>query len=110
MSEHQSGSDQEEMVIVDRPFEPSTTRKKGLRHPGETVEAAKQHPGKAVIHSEGHQTKNAARSAVKRIHSGQFSAWKTNHGRLHAYVVDYDDDTYGVAVTWLEEEPPKKSE
>ncbi|QFG07949.1 hypothetical protein SEA_INTOLERANT_54 [Streptomyces phage Intolerant] len=94
----------EEVTIVERPYEPTTTEKKSLRSPAETVELAKANPGQAVVHSEGHTTKNAARSAVKRIHSGQFSAWKENHGRLHAYVIDYDDDTFGVAVTWLTDE------
>ena len=91
----------EEVTIVDRPYEPRTTEKKSLRDPEETVRLARENPGKAVMHSEGHTTKNAARSAVKRIHSGQFSAWRRYHGRLHAYTVDYDDDTFGVAVTWL---------
>lgn len=91
----------DEVTIVDRPFEPHTTEKKSLRSPAETVRLARENPGQAVVHSEGHTTKNAARSAVKRIHSGQFSAWKEFHGRLHAYTVDYDDATYGVAVTWL---------
>lgn len=93
----------EEVTVVDRPFEPVTTRKKSLREPEETVRLARENPGKAVIHSEGHTTKNAARSAVKRIHSGQYSAWKVNKGRLHAYVIPYDDDTYGVAVSWIGE-------
>ncbi|AWY07295.1 hypothetical protein SEA_ARACELI_56 [Streptomyces phage Araceli] len=94
----------DEVTIVDRPYEPVTTEKKSLRTPAETVELARRTPGKAVVHSEGHTSKNAARSAVKRIHSGQFSAWKEFHGRLHAYVIDYDDDTFGVAVTWLTDE------
>jgi hypothetical protein len=91
----------EDVVIVDRPFEPENTRKKSLRSPAETVRLAKEAPGRAVVHSEGHATQNAARSAVKRIHAGQFSAWKENKGRIHAYVIPYDDDTWGVAVTWL---------
>ncbi len=94
----------EEVTIVDRPFEPETTKKKSLREPHETVELARQNPGRAVVHSEGHTTKNAARSAVKRIHAGQFSAWKEFHGKLHAYVIDYDDNTFGVAVTWTGDE------
>ncbi len=99
----------EEITVVERPFDPSKTRKKRLRDPYETVAAAKREavlaaregkePG-AVIHSEGHTTENAARSAVKRIHSGQFSAWREYKGKIHAYVVPYDDDTHGVAVTW----------
>lgn len=94
----------DEVTVVERPFEPVATEKKSLRTPAETVALARREPGRAVVHSEGHTSKNAARSAVKRIHSGQFSAWKENHGRIHAYVIPYDDDTYGVAVTWLTDE------
>jgi hypothetical protein len=94
----------DEVTIVDRPFEPSTTKKKSLREPHETVRLAREAAGRAVVHSEGHTTKNAARSAVKRIHSGQFSAWREFKGSLHAYVIDYDDDTFGVAVTWTGDE------
>jgi hypothetical protein len=90
----------EEVTIVDRPFEPEATKKKSLRAPAETVRLAREAEGKAVVHSEGHTTKNAARSAVKRIHAGQFSAWREYKGQLHAYVIPYDDHTYGVAVTW----------
>lgn len=100
----------DEVTIVDRPFEPEVTKKKSLRSPAETVELARQNPGRAVVHSEGHTTKNAARSAVKRIHSGQFSAWKKFHGKLHAYVVPYDDDTFGVAVTWTGDGDEKRDE
>lgn len=100
----------EEVTIVERPYEPATTEKKSLRAPAETVELARRNPGQAVVHSEGHTTKNAARSAVKRIHSGQFSAWKEYHGRLHAYVIDYDDNTFGVAVTWLTDAEMKARE
>lgn len=94
----------EDVTIVDRPFEPEDTRKKSLREPAETVRLAKASPGKAVVHSEGHATQNAARSAVKRIHAGQFSAWRDNKGSIHAYVIPYDDETWGVAVTWLTDE------
>lgn len=100
----------DDVTVVDRPFEPEMTKKKSLREPEETVELAKANPGRAVVHSEGHTTKNAARSAVKRIHSGQFSAWKDNHGKLHAYVIDYDDHTYGVAVTWTGDEQEREGE
>lgn len=98
----------EEITIVDRPFDPAQTRKKRLRAPEETVKAARAlavdaakrgaEPG-AVVHSEGHTTENAARSAVKRIHSGRF-LWGQWHGKIHAYVVPYDDQTWGVAITW----------
>lgn len=94
----------EEVTVVDRPFEPNTTKKKSLREPAETVRLAREEKGRAVVHSEGHTTQNAARSAVKRIHSGQFSAWREFHGKLHAYVIPYDDGTYGVAVTWTGDE------
>jgi hypothetical protein len=97
-----------EFTVVDRPFDPSTTRKKRLRTPEETVRAARklaaeaeargEEPG-AVVHSEGHTTENAARSAVKRIHSGRF-LWGQWKGSIHAYVVPYDDGTWGVAITW----------
>jgi len=98
----------EEITIVERPFDPSTTRKKRLRAPAETVEAARklaveaarkgEEPG-AVVHSEGHTTENAARSAVKRIQSGRF-LWGQWAGKIHAYVIPYDDGTWGVAITW----------
>jgi hypothetical protein len=91
---------EDNVTVVPRPFEPDETRKKGLRKPHETVELAKSHPDEAVMHSVGHTSENAARSAVKRIHSGQFSAWREFHGKLHAYVIPYDDGSYGVAVTW----------
>lgn len=94
-------STNEDVTVVDRPFNPDETKKKGLRTPYETVELAKEQPGKAVIHSVGHVSQNAARSAVKRIHAGQFSAWREYKGLIHAYVVPYDDDTWGVGVTWL---------
>ena len=90
----------EEVTIVERPFEPQETMKKGLRTPEETVALARANPGRAVVHSEGHTTKNAARSAVKRIHAGLYSAWREHKGQLHAYVIPYDDGTHGVAVTW----------
>lgn len=94
----------DEVTIVPRPFEPETTKKKSLREPAETVRLARANPGQAVVHSEGHTTKNAARSSVKRIHAGQFSAWRDFKGKIHAYVVPYNDDTFGVAVTWKGEE------
>lgn len=100
-----------EIEIVDRPFDPDTTRKKKLREPGETVALAQKHKGKAVIHSKGHTTENAARTAVKRIHSGQFlwSEWKD---QIHAYVVPEQDNPghWAVAVTWIGDEsgPAKK--
>jgi hypothetical protein len=98
-----------DVTIVDRPYDPEETRKKGLRSPDETIRLAyveakrarnmKDKPG-AVVHSEGHTTQNAARSAVKRIHAGSFGAWRDFKGRVHAYVVPYDDSTFGVGVTW----------
>lgn len=97
------------VTIVGRPYDPEETRKKGLRTPDETIrlaydeakraKAEKSEPG-AVVHSEGHTTQNAARSAVKRIHAGSFGAWRDFKGRVHAYVVPYDDSTFGVGVTW----------
>lgn len=101
-------AEDENITVVDRPFDPGTTRKKRLRAPEDTVEAARRlavkaakdgtEPG-AVVHSEGHTTENAARSAVKRIHSGRF-LWGQWKGKIHAYVVPYDDGTHGVAITW----------
>lgn len=100
----------EDVTIVDRPYDPEETRKKGLRQPSETIELAyaearrakqaQDEPG-AVVHSEGHTTQNAARSAVKRIHAGAFGAWRDFKGRVHAYTIPYDDSTYGVGVTWV---------
>lgn len=99
----------EDVTIVDRPYDPEETRKKGLRPPDETIrlayaeakraKAANEAPG-AVVHSEGHTSQNAARSAVKRIHAGAFGAWQEYKGRVHAYVVPYNDSTYGVSVAW----------
>lgn len=101
----------ERIEIVDRPFEPDTTRKKKLRSPAETVQLAKEHAGKAVVHSKGHTTENAARTAVKRIHSGQY-LWAEWAGKIHAYVIEDkgSPNHYAVAVTWTggEEAPGKK--
>jgi hypothetical protein len=96
-----------EFTVVDRPFNPAQTRKKRLRAPEDTVaearrlatEAGPDAEPPAVVHSEGHTTENAARSAVKRIHSGRF-LWGQWTGKIHAYVVPYDDGTWGVAITW----------
>jgi hypothetical protein len=98
------------VTVVTRPFDPESTRKKRIRSPEETVRLAQEaaaearergdEPG-AVVHSEGHITQNAARSAVKRIHSGKY-LWGQWAGKIHAYVVPYDDDTYGVAIAWTE--------
>lgn len=94
----------DEYTIVERPYDPETMRKKRLREPEETIAMAREVAPRAVVHSEGHVSDNAARSAVKRIHAGQFGAWREYHGRLHAYVIPYDDGTWAVAVAWTEGE------